>query len=48
MDGKQIHARLKACGIKVPPETAEKLAVYHALLMDWNQRMDLTAVTEED
>ena len=48
MDGKQIHARLKACGIEVPPETAEKLAVYHALLMDWNQRMDLTAVTEED
>ena len=48
MDGKQIHARLKACGIEVPPETAEKLAVYHALLMEWNQRMDLTAVTEED
>lgn len=48
MEGKQIHARLKACGIEVPPETAEKLAVYHALLMDWNQRMDLTAVTEED
>ena len=47
MESKQIQDRLAVCGITVSTETAEKLAAYHALLMDWNQRMDLTAVTEE-
>ena len=47
MESKQIQDRLAVCGITVSTETAEKLAAYHALLMGWNQRMDLTAVTEE-
>ena len=40
--------RLTACGIPCDEGTAEALCRYHALLTDWNARMDLTAVTEED
>lgn len=47
MTSQDISARLIACGISVLPEVPEQLARYHAMLMDWNTRMDLTAVTEE-
>lgn len=47
MTPQEISARLNACGIPVLPEVPEQLARYHAMLMDWNTRMDLTAVTEE-
>ena len=43
-----LSARLAACGIPHDPSLPEKLLRYHALLLDWNSRMDLTAVTEED
>ena len=42
-----LAARLKECGIPFDPDLPEKLLRYHALLMDWNTRMDLTAVTDE-
>ena len=48
MEAQTILDRLKQCGIPADIRVAEHLAVYHALLMDWNTRMDLTAVTEED
>ena len=42
-----LAARLKECGIPFEQDLPEKLLRYHALLMDWNTRMDLTAVTDE-
>ena len=47
MESKEIYQRLTQCGIPATPELAQGLAAYHRLLMDWNTRMDLTAVTEE-
>lgn len=44
----RITRRMTECGISFMPELPEKLSVYHELLLDWNTRMDLTAVTEED
>ena len=43
----ELSARLTACGIPHDEALPGKLLRYHALLMDWNTRMDLTAVTEE-
>ena len=48
MDKTVMMAHLSSCGIPLGEDVAEKLCRYHALLMDWNTRMDLTAVTEED
>lgn len=48
MDEARIAARLKDCGIPFDGALPGKIARYHALLMDWNTRMDLTAVTDED
>lgn len=47
MEASALAARLRACGIEVGEDVPEKLLQYHELLMDWNTRMDLTAVTEE-
>lgn len=47
MTTSQLAARLMECGIPFAPQLPEKLLRYHALLMDWNTRMDLTAVTDE-
>ena len=47
MDAQTILERLNACSIPVSIHEAEQLAVYHSLLLDWNTRMDLTAVTED-
>lgn len=43
-----LAQRLSACGIPHDVRLCEQLLVYHRMLMDWNTRMDLTAVTEED
>ena len=48
MNTDKIFLRMEACGIPLSAAAAEGLAVYHAMLLDWNTRMDLTAVTEED
>lgn len=47
MDADELKQRLSACGIPVREGLAEQLTRYHELLLDWNTRMDLTAVTEE-
>lgn len=47
MTTSQLAARLTECGIPFEPTLPEKLLRYHVLLMDWNTRMDLTAVTDE-
>lgn len=48
MEASQIAARLTACGIPCDGALAEGLKGYHDLLLDWNTRMDLTAVTDAD
>ena len=47
MTTSELAARLAECGIPFSADLPEKLLRYHALLMDWNTRMDLTAVTDE-
>lgn len=42
-----LKSRLVEAGIPAPEEAAEKLGIYHALLLEYNQRMDLTAVLED-
>ena len=47
MTTEMLSARLTECGIPHDESLPGKLLRYHAMLMDWNTRMDLTAVTEE-
>lgn len=47
MTSDMISARLTACGIAHADDLPGKLLRYHELLLDWNTRMDLTAVTDE-
>lgn len=47
MTEQELSARLSECGIPHDADLPGKLLRYHAMLMDWNTRMDLTAVTEE-
>ncbi len=47
MTPNELGERLAECGIPFEKDLPEKLLRYHALLMDWNTRMDLTAVTDE-
>ena len=39
---------LSAGGVTLPPEALEKLESYHALLLQWNEKMDLTNVPEAE
>jgi 16S rRNA (guanine527-N7)-methyltransferase len=48
MDCKQIAGALERNGIPYRAELPEKLEIYLRLLQEWNQRMDLTAVEEEN
>lgn len=48
MNRDTIAKRLEQCGIPSVEGLPEKLARYHEMLMDWNTRMDLTAVTDEE
>ncbi|MDO4483509.1 MAG: 16S rRNA (guanine(527)-N(7))-methyltransferase RsmG [Clostridia bacterium] len=47
MNNTDILARLTECGIPCDELLAARIARYHELLLDWNTRMDLTAVTDE-
>ena len=47
MNAEMLAARLTECGIPFDATLPEKLIRYHEMLMDWNTRMDLTAVTDE-
>ena len=42
-----LEQRLKECGVPFSPDLPGKLLKYHELLLEWNAKMDLTAVTEE-
>ena len=43
-----LYDLLNENGIPVNAESARKLETYRDILIDWNTRMDLTAVSEED
>lgn len=47
MTEKMLEQRLTECGIPFSPDLPGKLLKYHELLLEWNAKMDLTAVTEE-
>lgn len=47
MDAKQIERILEKNGIPFRKELPEMLQLYLEMLKDWNNRMDLTAVTED-
>ena len=48
MTAETLQGRLRACGIALEPSACERLARYHELLLVWNEKMDLTAVTAEE
>lgn len=48
MKAEVIARRLGELSIPLPEGGADKLCRYHEMLMDYNTRIDLTAVTEED
>ncbi len=48
MNAKIICERLKRNGIPFRSDLPEKLEVYLAILQEWNSRIDLTAVLEEE
>ena len=48
MNIKDIADRLDENGIPAAPGLAEKLHIYLELLREWNSRMDLTAVLEDE
>ena len=47
MTTEMLSARLTECCIPHDAELPGKLLRYHEMLLDWNTRMDLTAVTDE-
>lgn len=47
MTEEMLEQRLTECGIPFSPDLLGKLLKYHELLLEWNAKMDLTAVTEE-
>ena len=47
MSIEEIRACLNRNGIPFPEELPGKLYIYFNLLMEWNSRMDLTAVTDD-
>lgn len=47
MFDKDLFARVAApFGVEVTPELTEKLDIYARLLVEWNQKMNLTAITD--
>lgn len=47
MYDKDLFARVaEPFGVEVTPELTEKLGIYAALLVEWNQKMNLTAITD--
>ena len=47
MYDKELFARVaEPFGVQVTPELTEKLNIYARLLVEWNQKMNLTAITD--
>lgn len=47
MTGKEIDRQIRLNGIPADEELADRLSVYLSLLAEWNEKMDLTAVPDE-
>lgn len=43
-----LNETLAAAGLRMNEDILLKLNRYHEMLLDWNQKMDLTSVSEED
>ncbi|WP_332692400.1 16S rRNA (guanine(527)-N(7))-methyltransferase RsmG [Halalkalibacter lacteus] len=48
MSKKQFSALLEEKGITLTPKQVEQFQLYYQLLVEWNEKMNLTAITEED
>ncbi|MFC0471563.1 16S rRNA (guanine(527)-N(7))-methyltransferase RsmG [Halalkalibacter kiskunsagensis] len=48
MSKKQFNALLEEKGITLTPKQTEQFQLYYQLLVEWNEKMNLTAITEED
>ena len=48
MNTEEMRSCLIRNGIPFRDELPEKLYIYFSLLKDWNSRMDLTAVTDDE
>ena len=44
----KLISQAKALGIKVTAEQSEKFQVYMETLLEWNEKLNLTAITEPD
>ena len=47
MNPEEFKASLAAKGIVLTPVQEQQFARYFALLVEWNEKMNLTAITEE-
>jgi len=47
MSGETARAAFEAAGFAPSPEQSERFAAYFALLSEWNQKVNLTAVADE-
>ncbi len=48
IDTAKLREAAQSCGISLEQETAEKLDLYAQLLVEWNEKMNLTAITAPD
>lgn len=48
MDKALLERGIRSYGLSLEPEAAERFERYMALLLEWNRRMNLTAITDED
>ena len=42
----ELTAQAKAMGVKITPDQAARFQTYLELLLDWNERLNLTAITD--
>ena len=42
----ELIEKAKEAGLKVTPEQAEKFNIYLKLLLEWNEKINLTAITD--
>src|SRR6476660_3899403 len=48
MKSEQFTAMLAEKGINLSPKQAKQFEVYYQTLVEWNEKMNLTAITEKD